>query len=145
MSREAGILMPVSSLPGPYGIGDLGETAYAFVDFLAQAGQTYWQILPLNPPNHNKSKDSPYQSFSAFAGNPYYIDLNRLMEEGVLLWEEIEAVDFGHDPEHVDYDKMYANRCARPMSAAGSPRIPAIRASSARMAGGWMTMRFSCL
>lgn len=110
MSREAGILMPVSSLPGPYGIGDLGETAYAFVDFLAQAGQTYWQILPLNPPNHNKSKDSPYQSFSAFAGNPYYIDLNRLMEEGVLLWEEIEAVDFGHDPEHVDYDKMYANR-----------------------------------
>ena len=59
MSREAGILMPVSSLPGPYGIGDLGETAYAFVDFLAQAGQTYWQILPLNPPNHNKSKDSP--------------------------------------------------------------------------------------
>ena len=60
MSREAGILMPVSSLPGPYGIGDLGETAYAFVDFLAQAGQTYWQILPLNPPNHNKSKDSPY-------------------------------------------------------------------------------------
>ena len=110
MSREAGILMPVSSLPGPYGIGDLGETAYAFVDFLAQAGQTYWQILPLNPPNHNKSKDSPYQSFSAFAGNPYYIDLNRLLEEGVLLWEEIEAVDFGHDPEHVDYDKMYANR-----------------------------------
>ena len=110
MSREAGILMPVSSLPGPYGIGDLGETAYAFVDFLAQAGQTYWQILPLNPPNHNKSKDSPYQSFSAFAGNPYYIDLNRLMEEGVLLREEIEAVDFGHDPEHVDYDKMYANR-----------------------------------
>ena len=110
MSREAGILMPVSSLPGPYGIGDLGETAYRFVDFLARAGQTYWQILPLNPPNHNKSKDSPYQSFSAFAGNPYYIDLNRLVGEGVLLREEIDAVDFGHDPEHVDYDKMYANR-----------------------------------
>ena len=82
MSREAGILMPVSSLPGPYGIGDLGKTAYAFVDFLVRAGQTYWQILPLNPPNHNKSKDSPYQSFSAFAGNPYYIDLNRLVDEG---------------------------------------------------------------
>ena len=110
MSREAGILMPVSSLPGPYGIGDLGETAYRFVDLLARAGQTYWQILPLNPPNHSKSKDSPYQSFSAFAGNPYYIDLDRLVKEGVLLREEIEAADFGGDPEHVDYDKMYANR-----------------------------------
>ncbi len=110
MSREAGILMPVSSLPGPYGIGDLGETAYAFVDFLVRAGQTYWQILPLNPPNHNKSKDSPYQSFSAFAGNPYYIALDRLVQEGTLLQEEIDAVDFGDDPEHVDYDKMYTNR-----------------------------------
>ena len=111
MDRSAGILMPVSSLPGKYGIGSLGREAYAFVDFLEQAGQAFWQILPLSPPNHRgPSFDSPYQSFSAFAGNPYYIDLDALAEEGVLSQEEIETSDFGSNPEHVDYDKMYANR-----------------------------------
>ena len=110
MTRSAGILMPVSSLPGRYGIGSFGKEAYDFVDFLEAAGQTYWQILPLNPPNHSKSFDSPYQSFSAFAGNPYYISLDALIEEGVLSREECDAIDFGNDPEHVDYNKMYASR-----------------------------------
>ena len=110
MSRAAGILLPISSLPGKYGIGSFDREAYAFVDFLEKAGQTYWQILPLNPPNHSKSKDSPYQSFSAFAGNPYYISLDALIVEGVLTREECEAEDFGSDPEHADYDKLYARR-----------------------------------
>ena len=111
MNRSAGILMPVSSLPGKYGIGSLGPEAYAFVDFLERAGQAFWQILPLSPPNHRApSYDSPYQSFSAFAGNPYYIDLDALTEEGVLTREEVESADFGSNPEHIDYDKMYANR-----------------------------------
>ena len=81
MTRSAGILMPVSCLPGPYGIGSFGKEAYDFVDFLEKSGQTYWQIIPLNPPNHDKSFDTPYQSFSAFAGNPYFISLDALIEE----------------------------------------------------------------
>ena len=79
--RESGILMPVSSLPGPYGIGCFGKEAFEFVDFLAQAGQKIWQILPLSPTGYG---DSPYQSCSAFAGNPYFIDLDTLKEEGLL-------------------------------------------------------------
>jgi len=71
MKRASGILLPVSSLPSPYGIGTFSREAYEFVDFLAAAGQTYWQILPLGPTGYG---DSPYQSFSTFAGNPYYID-----------------------------------------------------------------------
>ena len=69
--RAAGVLLPLSSLPGPYGIGTLGEEAKRFVDFLAAAGQSYWQILPIGPTGYG---DSPYQSFSAFAANPYFID-----------------------------------------------------------------------
>ena len=111
MSRAAGILMAVSSLPGKYGIGCFDQEAYRFVDFLERSGQTYWQILPLNPPNHHPAAyDSPYQSFSTFAGNPYYISLDALAQEGVLTREEIEAVDFGSDPEHVDYEKLYTRR-----------------------------------
>ena len=110
MNRSAGILMPVSCLPGKYGIGSFSKEAYDFVDFLKASGQTYWQIIPLSPPNHNKSKDTPYQSFSAFAGNPYYISLDALAEEGVLTREEIAAADFGADDERVDYDRMYKNR-----------------------------------
>lgn len=112
MSRSAGILLPVSSLPGKYGIGSFSKEAYDFVDFLAKAGQTYWQILPLSPLNHKKSFDTPYQSFSAFAGNPYYIDLDKLVEEGVLTQTECDAVDFGNDPERIDYEKLYNTRCA---------------------------------
>ena len=110
MNRASGILMAVSSLPSRYGIGCLDQEAYKFVDFLEKSGQSFWQILPLNPPNHSKSFDSPYQSFSAFAGNPYYISLDALREEGVLTQEEIDGVDFGKDPGKVDYEKIYTRR-----------------------------------
>ena len=79
--RAAGILLPISSLPSEYGIGCFSKSAYEFVDGLKEAGQTYWQILPLGPTSYG---DSPYQSFSTFAGNPYFIDLDALVEEGVL-------------------------------------------------------------
>ena len=74
MKRSAGILLPISSLPSPYGIGCFDSSAYAFVDFLAEAGQSYWQILPLGPTGYG---DSPYQSYATFAGNPYYWGLAR--------------------------------------------------------------------
>ena len=81
MKRSSGILMAVSSLPSPYGIGTLGKAAYDFVDFLKAAGQSYWQMLPLNPTSYG---DSPYQSFSAYAGNPYFIDPDMLVKDGLL-------------------------------------------------------------
>ncbi len=105
--RASGILMPIFSLPSPHGIGTFGSDAYKFVDFLVKAGQTYWQILPLNPTNYG---DSPYQSFSSFAGNPYFIDLDTLCEEGLLTEAEIYAADFGDDTFFVDYGKLYRNR-----------------------------------
>ena len=86
--RASGILMPVFSLPGPFGIGTLGSEATAFVDFLAEAKQTYWQILPIGPTGYG---DSPYQSFSAFAGNPYFIDFRLLAADGYLTAEELPA------------------------------------------------------
>lgn len=105
--RESGILMHISSLPNAYGIGTMGRCAYEFVDFLHSAGQRYWQILPLSPTGYG---DSPYQSFSTFAGNHYLIDLDTLIEEGLLLWDEVEAVDWGSDPVRVDYGCLYENR-----------------------------------
>lgn len=90
-----GILLPISSLPSPYGIGTLGSSAYAFIDFLHGAGQRYWQVLPVGPTSYG---DSPYQSFSAFAGNPYFIDLDMLVEEGILDKKTIESEDWGDDP-----------------------------------------------
>ena len=87
--RAAGILMPISSLPSDYGIGCFSKSAYEFVDWLKEAGQTYWQILPLGPTSYG---DSPYQSFSTFAGNPYFIDLDTLVEEGVLDKKDCEKV-----------------------------------------------------
>lgn len=104
--RKSGILMHISSLPGPYGIGAMGKSAYAFVDFLARAGQRYWQILPLCPTGYG---DSPYQSFSTFAGNPYLIDLEQLIEEGLLTRQEVGAVDWGRE-DRVDYSRLYHNR-----------------------------------
>ena len=92
LPRGAGILLPVSSLPSPYGIGALGKAAFAFIDFLKEAGQKYWQVLPVGPTSFG---DSPYQSFSAFAGNPYFIDLDTLREEGLLERAEIDAFDWG--------------------------------------------------
>lgn len=111
MNRTAGILMPISSLPSKYGIGCFDEEAYHFVDFLERSGQAYWQILPMNPPNHEPlAYDSPYQGFSAFAGNPFYISLDALVEEGLLTREEVDAVDFGNNPDRIDYEKLFANR-----------------------------------
>ncbi len=105
--RAGGILLPVASLPSRYGIGCFSKEAYEFIDFLAEAGQRYWQILPLGPTSYG---DSPYQSFSTFAGNPYFIDLDALVEEGVLTEEECEACDFGDEPEEIDYGKIYEAR-----------------------------------
>ncbi len=92
LERGAGILMPVSSLPSPYGIGTFGSAAYDFVDFLKKARQKYWQVLPVGPTSYG---DSPYQSFSAFAGNPYFIDLDTLVKEGLLTQDEINACYWG--------------------------------------------------
>ena len=107
MDRKSGILLHISSLPTRYGIGSLGRAAYDFADFLRDAGQTYWQLLPLGPTGCG---DSPYQSFSTFAGNPYFIDLELLAEDGLLEKSELDAVDWGHDPRYVDYGKIYAGR-----------------------------------
>ena len=105
--RESGILMHITSLPGPYGVGTMGKQAYHFVDFLDKAGQSCWQILPLNPTGYG---DSPYQSFSAFAGNPYLIDLDTLVEEGLLKAEEPGLVSWGDDPTRVSFGKLYEER-----------------------------------
>ena len=105
--RECGMLLPVASLPSKYGIGAFSKEAYEFIDTLKEAGQHYWQILPLGPTSYG---DSPYQSFSAFAGNPYFIDLDRLVEEGLLTEEECDAADFGDNPRDIDYGKIYFNR-----------------------------------
>ena len=105
--RQSGILMPISSLPSRFGIGGFSKEAYAFVDFLEEAGQKLWQILPLGPTSYG---DSPYQSFSTFAGNPYYIDLEALIEEGYLTEEECESVDYGSNPSYVDYEKIWLTR-----------------------------------
>lgn len=105
--RASGILMPIFSLPSDYGIGTFGRKAYEFIDFLSNAGQRYWQILPLNPTNFG---DSPYQSFSSFAGNPYFINLGILKEDGLLETGEAEAFDFGNDEAQVDYGKLFKNR-----------------------------------
>ena len=101
--------MAVSSLPSPYGIGTLGKAAYDFVDFLKAAGQSYWQMLPLNPTSYG---DSPYQSFSAYAGNPYFIDPDMLVKDGLLKQSECTKCDWGGDPRHVDYGKIYESRFA---------------------------------
>lgn len=106
--RAAGILMPIFSLPSAYGIGTLGEEAYRFVDFLYKAGQRYWQILPLTPTSYG---DSPYQSFSAYAGNPYFIDLDLLEKDGYLEKSEYSLIDWGKHGE-IDYALMYQKRFA---------------------------------
>lgn len=104
--RSAGILMAVSSLPSPYGIGTFGKAAYDFVDFVQACSHKYWQVLPLGPTTYG---DSPYQSYSAFAGNPYFVDLDTLIDEGLLEKEEVTSIDWG-DGEYVDYEKQYNNR-----------------------------------
>ena len=99
--------MHISSLPSPYGIGTFGKSAYEFVDFLVRSGQRYWQMLPLGPTSYG---DSPYQSFSAVAGNPYFIDLDLLTQDGLLTKEELHRFDWGTNPGAVDYGRIFAAR-----------------------------------
>jgi 4-alpha-glucanotransferase len=105
--RACGVLLPISSLPSRFGIGSFSKEAYQFVDQLIAGGQRYWQILPLGPTSYG---DSPYQSFSTFAGNPYYIDLEILIRDGLLTEEECSAYDYGGSESYVDYDKIYESR-----------------------------------
>ena len=109
LDRSSGILMPLSSLPSPYGIGTMGKAAFQFVDFLASAGQKYWQLLPLGPTSYG---DSPYQSFSSFAGNPYFVDLDLLIKDKLLKAAEVKNRDWGERDDRVDYGKIYENRFA---------------------------------
>ena len=109
LDRSSGILMPLSSLPSPYGIGTMGKAAFQFVDFLASAGQKYWQLLPLGPTSFG---DSPYQSFSSFAGNPYFVDLDLLIKDKLLKASEVKNRDWGDREDRVDYGKIYENRFA---------------------------------
>ena len=121
MNRTAGILLSVSSLPSKYGIGCFSKSAYEFADWLKEAGQSYWQILPLGPTSYG---DSPYQSFSTYAGNPYFISLEDLIEEGVLT------------------EKTGILFCERPMSAAISVKIRIISSFLQKMNGGFLIMPF---
>ena len=107
--RSAGILMHITSLPSPWGVGTLGAAAREFVDFLRAAGQSWWQILPICPTGFG---DSPYQSFSTYAGNPYLIDLDDLAENGLLRRREYQRLDWGSDPAAVDYDVLYKKKFA---------------------------------
>ena len=107
MMRESGVLLPIFSLPSRFGIGCFSKEAYEFVDQLEKAGQSRWQILPLGPTGYG---DSPYQSFSTFAGNPYFIDLETLIEEELLTEEECLEADFGSKEDEVDYEKIYKQR-----------------------------------
>ena len=105
--RSSGILMHITSLPGKYGVGTMGAEAFAFVDFLKKAGQSKWQLLPLTPTGYG---DSPYQSCSTFAGNPYLIDLPKLVEEGLLTREEIDSVTWCAREDRVDFGIQYNNK-----------------------------------
>ena len=107
MARSAGVLLSITSLPSPYGIGTIGKEARAFADFLKEAGQRVWQILPVGPTSYG---DSPYQAFSTYAGNPYLIDLDTLCEEGLVTKEELDSIDWGGNPAQVDYEKIYNGR-----------------------------------
>ena len=107
LKRSGGILMPVFSLPSPHGIGTFGAAAYKFADFLAASGQSYWQVLPLNPTGFG---DSPYQCFSSAAGNPYFIDLDMLVDDGLLTADEAQKSDFGGELRRIDYGKLFSLR-----------------------------------
>ena len=107
MGRASGVLLAVSSLPNSYGIGTFGKEAFDFIDFLVRTKQRYWQVLPLTTTSYG---DSPYQSFSAFAGNTYFIDFDILIEEGLLDEADVKGADFGDDPRKVDYAKIFDAR-----------------------------------
>ncbi len=120
MKRASGVLLPVASLPSKYGIGCFSREAYEWIDYLKGAGQSYWQILPLAPTSYG---DSPYQSFSSFAGNPYFIDLEELIQEGLLTREECEEADFGSEEHSIDYGKIHENRLPLLRAAYGRGEI----------------------
>ena len=119
MKRSSGIILPVYALPSPYGVGSLGQAALDFVDFLVDAGQAWWQMLPVGPTSYG---DSPYQSPSTFAGNPYFIDLDALVADGLLEQAEVDAVDWGNDPTCVDYSGLFEKRPALSREALPSSR-----------------------
>ena len=107
MERKAGILLPITALPSPYGVGTLGKEAYEFVDGLCSANIKIWQVLPLLPTSYG---DSPYQSYSSNALNYYFIDFRPLLDEGLLKEEELASVDFGQNPRRVDYEKLFYHK-----------------------------------
>lgn len=135
--RTSGVLMPISSLPSPYGIGTMGKAARKFIDFLDKAGQTYWQILPICPTSYG---DSPYQSFSSFAGNPYFIDLEYLCKEGYLKKKECESFDWGGSEKYIDYGTMYASRYAllKKAYARFKDNVPADYAGFCKKEAEWL-------
>ncbi|WP_147539451.1 4-alpha-glucanotransferase [Anaerotruncus rubiinfantis] len=135
--RASGILLHISSLPSDYGIGTIGQAAFDFVDFLHTAGQRFWQVLPLGPTSYG---DSPYQSFSTFAGNPYFIDLDLLTQDGLLEKQEYEGIDWGDDPACTDYEKLYKNRFSvlRRAFERGFARDEKAVAEFRRRQGGWL-------
>src|SRR3712207_1201766 len=107
LKRSSGVLMHISSLPGKFGIGTFGKEAYHFVDFLEETKQSYWQILPLTTTSYG---DSPYQSFSAIAGNINFIDFDLLREEELLLEEDYQNIFYGENEEKVNYSAVYESR-----------------------------------
>ncbi len=107
MKRSAGILLPITALPSPYGIGTMGKTAYDFIDFLVESKQSWWQILPAGPTSYG---DSPYQSFSTYAGNPYFIDLDLLIADGLLTSDDLKGIKWGTAASYVDYGRIYNSR-----------------------------------
>lgn len=109
MKRQCGMLLPIASLPSKYGIGAFSKEAYEFIDMLHETGQSLWQILPIGPTGYG---DSPYQSFSTFAGNPYFISLEQLIEEQLLTEEECDSFDWGDQEDTIEYDKIYSARFA---------------------------------
>lgn len=132
--------MHITSLPSPYGIGSMGKAAYDFIDFLKEAKQTYWQILPINPPGYG---DSPYQAFSTFAGNPYLIDLDALVKDGYLLQEELDRIDWGSRADQVDFPKCTTSAygcCIWHGADSTRPRPKTMRNMSVSRARGWMNM-----
>ena len=105
--RSSGVLLPMFSIPSPYGIGTMGEAARRFIDFLADAGQSWWQMLPVETTGYG---NSPYYCLDAFESNPLFIDLDDLIEKGLLKKKDVQAIDWGKDPSRVDYDKVWAGR-----------------------------------
>ena len=137
MQRSAGILLPISSLPSPYGIGCFSQEAYDFVDWLKEAGQTYSQILPLGVTSYG---DSPYQSFSAFAGNPYFISLDALVEEGVLTAAERKKANFGRKADDMITAACIPSAavcCGWHTPAATSATTKRLQPSAKKTSGGW--------